>query len=54
MKYALISDIHANLPALEAVLDHIGDQGGVGATSTWVIWWASPTKRWLYWRVLVV
>ena len=32
MRYALISDIHANLPALEAVLDHIGGQSGVGAT----------------------
>jgi predicted phosphodiesterase len=32
MKYALISDIHANLPALEAVLDHIGRQRGVTAT----------------------
>jgi predicted phosphodiesterase len=32
MKYALISDIHANLPALEAVLDHIGTQGDLGAT----------------------
>ena len=27
MKYALISDIHANLPALEAVLAHIEMQG---------------------------
>jgi predicted phosphodiesterase len=26
VKYALISDIHSNLPALEAVLDHIGRQ----------------------------
>lgn len=32
MKYALISDIHANLPALEAVLDHIGGQSEVAAT----------------------
>lgn len=32
MKYALISDIHANLPALEAVLDHIGQQRDVLAT----------------------
>ena len=32
MKYALISDIHANLPALQAVLTHIGQQDGVGAT----------------------
>ncbi len=32
MKYALISDIHANLPALEAVLGHIGEQDGVAAT----------------------
>jgi hypothetical protein len=28
MKYALISDIHSNLPALEAVLaDRVGDTG---------------------------
>jgi len=27
MKYALVSDIHANLPALEAVLAHIETQG---------------------------
>lgn len=32
MRYALISDIHANLPALEAVLDHIGSQQDVAAT----------------------
>ena len=32
MRYALISDIHANLPALEAVLDHIAAQSGVDAT----------------------
>src|SRR5712671_5555662 len=32
MKYALISDIHANLPALQAVLAHIGAREGVGAT----------------------
>jgi predicted phosphodiesterase len=32
MKYALISDIHANLPALEAALAHIGRQDDVGAT----------------------
>jgi predicted phosphodiesterase len=32
MRYALISDIHANLPALEAVLAHIGAQRGIGAT----------------------
>lgn len=32
MRYALVSDIHANLPALEAVLAHIGRQDGVGAT----------------------
>jgi predicted phosphodiesterase len=31
MKYALISDIHANLPALEAVLDDIVQQGDVDA-----------------------
>jgi protein-tyrosine-phosphatase/predicted phosphodiesterase len=32
MKYALISDIHANLPALEAVLKHIAGQEGIVAT----------------------
>lgn len=32
VRYALISDIHANLPALEAVLDHIGQQPGIAAT----------------------
>ena len=32
MKYALISDIHANLPALEAVLEDIGKRQGVTAT----------------------
>lgn len=31
MRYALISDIHANLPALEAVLAHIGHRGDVDA-----------------------
>lgn len=31
MRYALISDIHANLPALEAVLAHIGGQESVDA-----------------------
>jgi predicted phosphodiesterase len=29
VRYALISDIHANLPALEAVLAHIGDADAV-------------------------
>ena len=32
MKYALISDIHANLPALEAVLQDIDGRSDVGAT----------------------
>jgi predicted phosphodiesterase len=32
MRYALISDIHANLPALEAVLAHIAGQTDIGAT----------------------
>ena len=32
MRYALISDIHANLPALDAVLADIAAQAGVGAT----------------------
>lgn len=31
MKYALISDIHSNLPALEAVLADINGRDGVGA-----------------------
>ncbi len=32
MKYALISDVHANLPALEAVLDSVSRQSGIAAT----------------------
>jgi predicted phosphodiesterase len=32
MRYALISDIHANLPALEAVLGHIQRDSSIGAT----------------------
>jgi predicted phosphodiesterase len=32
MRYALISDIHANLPALEAVLADIAGQPGIAAT----------------------
>jgi predicted phosphodiesterase len=32
MRYALISDIHANLPALRAVLDHIATRPGIDAT----------------------
>ena len=32
MRYALISDIHANLPALEAVLTDIGGRPEIGAT----------------------
>lgn len=32
MRYALISDIHANLPALEAVLAHIATHSDVDAT----------------------
>ena len=32
MRYALISDVHANLPALEAVLEDIGRRDGIGAT----------------------
>jgi putative phosphoesterase len=32
MRYALISDIHANLPALQAVLGHIAQQSDVAAT----------------------
>jgi predicted phosphodiesterase len=32
MRYALISDIHANLPALEAVLEHIRNSPGIDAT----------------------
>ncbi len=32
MRYALISDIHANLPALRAVLDHVKARDDIGAT----------------------
>ena len=32
MKYALISDVHANLPALEAVLASVRRQSGIAAT----------------------
>lgn len=32
MKYALFSDVHANLPALDAVLASIAGQSGVDAT----------------------
>jgi predicted phosphodiesterase len=32
MRYALISDIHANLPALDAVLRDIAERSGVNAT----------------------
>jgi predicted phosphodiesterase len=32
MRIALISDIHANLPALQAVLEHINDRGDTDAT----------------------
>jgi predicted phosphodiesterase len=32
VRYALISDVHANLPALQAVLAHIAAQRGVAAT----------------------
>ena len=32
MRYALISDIHANLPALQAVLAEIGTRPDIGAT----------------------
>jgi hypothetical protein len=38
MKYALISDIHANLPALEAVLADIRDRQEVAAPTTSVTW----------------
>lgn len=31
MKYALISDVHSNLPALEAVLADVDGREGVGA-----------------------
>jgi predicted phosphodiesterase len=31
VRYALISDIHANLPALGAVLEDIGHREGIGA-----------------------
>ena len=32
MRYALLSDVHANLPALESVLEHIGARADIGAT----------------------
>jgi predicted phosphodiesterase len=32
VRYALISDVHANLPALEAVLEHVSRQSDVVAT----------------------
>ena len=32
MKYALISDIHANLPAIEAVLADIDNRANIAAT----------------------
>jgi len=32
VRYALISDVHANLPALDAVLEHIAAQPGIAAT----------------------
>ncbi len=32
MRYALISDVHANLPALKAVLDHIALNPGIART----------------------
>ena len=32
MRYALLSDVHANLPALQSVLDHIATQRGIAAT----------------------
>jgi predicted phosphodiesterase len=32
MRYALISDVHANLPALQAVLEHISDGPEIDAT----------------------
>lgn len=32
MRYALFSDVHANLPALRAVLEHIGGQPGLAGT----------------------
>ncbi len=35
MKIALLSDIHGNSTALDAVLKDIADQGGVGGT--WVL-----------------
>jgi predicted phosphodiesterase len=32
MRYAFISDIHANLPALQSVLEHIVNRGDIAAT----------------------
>ena len=42
MKYALLSDVHANLPALDAVLGAIARSNDVGATyrrdcHTWLV-----------------
>jgi predicted phosphodiesterase len=31
MRYALVSDVHANLPALQAVLDHVAAQRSIAA-----------------------
>lgn len=42
MKYALISDVHSNLPALEAVLADIDARDDVGAVTTSGTWSATP------------
>ena len=42
MKYALISDIHANLPALEAVLADIDREAKWTRSTTSATWWATP------------
>lgn len=41
MKYALISDVHSNLAALEAVLEDIDRRDGVDAIYHLGAWWAT-------------
>lgn len=53
MKYALISDIHSNLPALEAVLTNLEGRGASGLPTTSVTWSATlpgPMRRSPSWR----
>ncbi|PWG74693.1 metallophosphatase family protein, partial [Enterococcus hirae] len=46
MKAALIGDVHANLPALEAVLEHARSQGAeeVWNVGDWVGYGAFPDE----------